>query len=85
MMKPSTFAGQMAGPNVEVLCLVPLGGDFHAAKPSPSAATSVVHSDLVFPLGLGSAGWVKKPFLANCVCPKPAHSSREAEDDFHAN
>jgi ABC-type Zn uptake system ZnuABC Zn-binding protein ZnuA len=57
MMKPSAFAGQTAGSIVEALRLVPPSGDFHAAKPSPSAASSVVHSDLASPLGLGRCGW----------------------------
>src|SRR5580698_1696440 len=47
MMKPSEFAGQTAGSIVEVLCQVPPGGDFHAAKTNPSGAKSVVQSDLL--------------------------------------
>lgn len=60
MMKPSTFAGQTSGSIVETLSLVPPAGDLHAAKPSPSAATSVVQSDLAFPLGLGRDGKTKE-------------------------
>ena len=79
MMKPSEFSGQVAGPNVEVRCLVPPGGDFHAANPSPSAAISVVQSDLALPLGLGRDGCANKPFSAICPCIRPVRTSRNQD------
>jgi zinc transport system substrate-binding protein len=58
------FARQIGGTNVEVRCLVPPGGDPHAAEPTPSSAQAVVQSDLVLLLGLGMDGWVEKLALA---------------------
>ena len=54
------FARQIGGTNVEVVCLVPPGGDPHEAEPTPSAAKSVSKADLVLLLGLGMDGWVEK-------------------------
>jgi zinc transport system substrate-binding protein len=54
------FARQIGGTNVEVLCLVPPGGDPHAAEPTPAAAKEVSQADLVLLLGLGMDGWVEK-------------------------
>jgi zinc transport system substrate-binding protein len=54
------FARQIGGTNVEVVCLVPPGGDPHAAEATPSAAKSVAEADLVLLLGLGMDGWVEK-------------------------
>lgn len=54
------FARQIGGTNVEVVCLVPPGGDPHAAEATPSAARSVSKADLVLLLGLGMDGWVEK-------------------------
>lgn len=54
------FARQIGGTNVEVRCLVPPGGDPHAAEPNPSAAEAVTKADLVLLLGLGMDGWVEK-------------------------
>lgn len=54
------FAREIGGSNVEVRCLVPPGGDPHAAEPTPSSAQAVVQSDLVLLLGLGMDRWVEK-------------------------
>lgn len=54
------FARQIGGTNVEVVCLVPPGGDPHAAEATPAAAKSVSQADLVLLLGLGMDGWVEK-------------------------
>ena len=54
------FARQIGGTNVEVRCLVPPGGDPHAAEPTPSSGELVAQADLVLLLGLGMDGWVKK-------------------------
>ena len=78
-MKRNAFAGQITGPSVEVLRLVPPFGDFHSANPSPSAATSVVQSDLALPLGLGRDGYVNKPFSANCPWTRPVRTSRNED------
>ena len=82
-MKRNTFAGQITGQSVEVLRLVPPVGDFHSAKPSPSAATSVVQSDLALPLGLGSSGCGKKQVFAISLCPEPASFTRDGKNNFH--
>lgn len=54
------FARELAGPQADVHCLVPPGGDPHNAAGSPGIATRVARADLVLLLGLGMDGWVAR-------------------------
>ena len=54
------FAREVAGPDFEVVCLVPPGGDPHSADVTPEMARQVARADLVLLLGLDMDGWVGK-------------------------
>jgi zinc transport system substrate-binding protein len=54
------FAREVAGPDFEVVCLVPPGGDPHSADVTPEMARQVTRADLVLLLGLDMDGWVSK-------------------------
>ncbi len=54
------FARQLAGTNVDVVCLVPPGGDPHGMEATPDTAKQVAGANAVFLLGLGMDTWLDK-------------------------
>lgn len=51
------FAAQVGGERVEVVSLVPVGGDPHVHEPTPSDARAVADADLVLGNGAGLEPW----------------------------
>lgn len=51
------LAGQVAGPDVEVRSLVPLGGDPHIHEPTPADARTIAEADLLVGNGAGLEPW----------------------------
>ncbi|MBL4654279.1 MAG: zinc ABC transporter substrate-binding protein, partial [Bacteroidia bacterium] len=54
------IAENIAGDNLEVVCLMPIGGDPHIYDPTPGDAQKVVDSDLVLKNGLFLEGWLNE-------------------------
>lgn len=62
------FASQVGGELVDVVSLVPFGGDPHNWEPSPKEARTVANADVIFINGLGLEVWIEK-LLANAANP----------------
>ena len=54
------FARQLCGPNIEVVCLVPPGGDPHGMEATPAMAKQIADAEAVLLLGLGMDVWLDK-------------------------
>ncbi|PCH69523.1 MAG: hypothetical protein COC01_01330 [Bacteroidetes bacterium] len=54
------IAENIAGDNLEIVCLMPIGGDPHIYDPTPGDAQKVVESDLVLKNGLFLEGWLNE-------------------------
>jgi zinc transport system substrate-binding protein len=54
------FARQLAGTNVNVVCLVPPGGDPHGMEATPDTAKQIANARAVFLLGIGMDTWLDK-------------------------
>lgn len=61
----------LGGAQVEVIELVPRGGDAHDFEPSPQAMQSLAHADLLVSNGLGFESWL--PRLLDAVHHKGEH------------
>ncbi len=58
------MAQQIAGDEVEVRTIVPIGGDPHVYEPTPGDARLVANADLILRNGLTFEGWINK-LIAN--------------------
>lgn len=54
------FARHLAGTNVDVVCLVPPGGDPHGMEATPDTAKQIANAQAVLLLGLGMDTWLDK-------------------------
>lgn len=50
----------LAGDRLEVICLMPVGGDPHIYEPTPADAQKVAKADLIIKNGLYLEGWLNK-------------------------
>lgn len=57
--------------HVDVKCIVPIGGDPHTYKPTPSDAKLVVNCDLILKNGLTFEGWLNE-LIANSGTKAPS-------------
>ncbi len=85
------MARHLAGPHLEVKCLMPVGGDPHLYEPTPSDAVLLTNARLLLRNGLGLEGWLD-PMLANTgrpiqlvtvtegIPPIQGHGAHEAPD-----
>jgi len=58
------MAENIAGNDIEVSCIVPIGGDPHLYEPTPSDAKMVADADLILKNGLTFEGWLDE-LIAN--------------------
>jgi zinc/manganese transport system substrate-binding protein len=76
----------VGGDSVNVVSLVPTGGDPHVFEPTPADAKSLSGADLVFVSGLGFEGWIGRLVEASGYKGKPVVvsegiSTHKMEDD----
>jgi len=58
------MAENIAGNDIEIVCIVPIGGDPHLYEPTPSDAKLVADADLILKNGLTFEGWLDE-LIAN--------------------
>jgi len=56
---------QVGGDRVEVVTIVPAGGDTHTFDPSPDQVASVADADLIFEIGIGFETWLDDMYAAS--------------------
>jgi ABC-type Zn uptake system ZnuABC Zn-binding protein ZnuA len=80
---------QVAGDRLEVMSLLPVGGDPHTYEPVPGDVRKIAESDIVFYNGLGLEKWLEKllknaggnrPFIAVTSGLEPIRDSRGNPD-----
>lgn len=76
----------VGGDKVDVVSLVPTGGDPHVFEPTPADAKNLSDADLVFISGLGFEGWIGRLVEASGYKGKPVVASEgisthKMEDD----
>ncbi|GBD39990.1 Manganese-binding lipoprotein MntA [bacterium HR37] len=64
------MVAQVAGERVEVISLLPIGGDPHTYEPVPGDLKKIAESDIVFFNGLGLEKWLEK-LLKNAGGTRP--------------
>lgn len=76
----------VGGDKINVVSLVPPGGDPHVFEPTPVDAKNIAEADLVFVSGLGFEGWIDRLVEASGYKGKPVVvsegiSTHEMEDE----
>lgn len=56
---------QVGGDRVEVVTIVPAGGDAHTFDPSPDQVASIAEADLIFEIGAGFETWLDDMYAAS--------------------
>jgi ABC-type Zn uptake system ZnuABC Zn-binding protein ZnuA len=54
------MARNVAGDRLDIICILPIGGDPHIYDPTPNDAQKAANADLIFVNGLTLEGWMKK-------------------------
>lgn len=73
------IAQNIAKDKVEVLCLMPIGGDPHIYEPTPGDAQKVAEADIVIKNGLFLEGWLDE-LIAGAARSKPVYVATEGID-----